>query len=138
MIEAQYSAPYCLALCAVHGPDALVPIHQTHLIDPAVLSLAAKVAVRHDPEIDSLFPERSPAWVSVHLTDGRLLTSQLTDPRGDPARALTWSALQSKFITATRKTLPGPLQERILKSVDLLREGDLEPLRAALRLSAGQ
>ncbi|WYX49638.1 hypothetical protein WJ977_21120 [Achromobacter xylosoxidans] len=62
----------------------------------------------------------------------------MTDPRGDPTRPLSWSELQSKFITATRESLPLRLQGRVLKAADLLRQGDIEPLRAALRLCAEQ
>ena len=137
-IEAQYSVPYCLALCAAQGPDALVPIQPASLDDDTVLALAERITVHHDPELEPLFPERSPAWVRVQLADGNSFTSPITDPRGDPRRPLSWDALQSKFIMATRHALPLRLQGRVLKAVDYLRQGDLAPLRAALRQSAGQ
>lgn len=138
LIDAQYSVPYCLALCALHGASALVPIAQRHLGDEDVLALAERITVHHDPDIEPFFPARSPAWVEVQMADGRVLKSPLTDPRGDPTRPLSWSELQSKFITATRESLPLRLQGRVLKAADLLRQGDIEPLRAALRLCAEQ
>lgn len=138
LIDAQYSVPYCLALCALHGASALVPIAQDHLVDDDVLALAERITVHHDPDLEPFFPARSPAWVEVEMAGGEVLKSPMTDPRGDPTRPLSWSELQSKFITATRDALPLRMQGRVLKAADLLRQGDLEPLRAALRLSAGQ
>lgn len=132
LVEAQYSLPYCLALCAVAGPEALVPMQAHRLDDLRVVELARRVAVHHDLQIEALFPARSPASVTVTLRDGERLRSPVTDPRGDPATALSWQELEAKFLLATRPLLGPQRQDQLLQAVHRLRQGDLAPLRQAL------
>lgn len=133
LVEAQYSVPYCVALCAVHGPSALVPMDAQRLDDTRVLALARRVIVRHDTEIEPLFPARSPARVTVILRGGSRLSSPVTDPRGDPFTPLSREDLETKFLVATAKALGPARQAEVLGAIEHLRNGDIEPLRAALR-----
>ena len=136
LVEAQYSVPYCLALCAIHGSDALLPMRTARLADRDVHGLARRITVRHDPQLDALFPVRSPARIVVRLATGAQLESPLTDPRGDPGRPLSWAELEAKFLTATAASLPAASQRTMLVAIERLRGGDLQPLRAALRSPA--
>src|SRR5262249_15568704 len=112
---------------------ALLPLDEGHLRDPSVLSLACRVAVKHDPDLDASFPERSPARVVVRLASGERLASSVTEPRGDPHLPLTWEELEAKFRKATEGTVAPDAQSQILDAVERLRSGDLLTLRAALR-----
>jgi 2-methylcitrate dehydratase PrpD len=133
LVEAQYSAPYCVALAAWRGSSALVPMVEGDLRDVQVLDLAARVTlVRHD-DLDSGFPARSAARVVLIDRAGRRYASPTTEPRGDPARALSWADLEQKFLQASRHTLTPPRQRELLRAFDPLRAGDPGPLRAALR-----
>ncbi|ARP79965.1 2-methylcitrate dehydratase [Bordetella genomosp. 8] len=135
LVEAQYSVPYCLALCALHGSDALVPLQAIHLGDPGVRDLAARISVVHDAGVEALFPARSPASVTVSLKDGRRLASPVMDPRGDPATALEWADLVTKFRVATRAGLSPVRQQALLDAIAELRNGDSVPLAGALGAS---
>ncbi|MDD2179213.1 MmgE/PrpD family protein [Acidovorax sp. D2M1] len=137
LVEAQYSVPYCMALCLLHGADALVPLRAAHLADAQVGRLAQRTVVRHDATIEPLFPARSPARVAVALADGSRLESSLTDPRGDPDRPLSTAELERKLRVATRATLPPARQQALIDAVARLHAGDVRPLLAALKARAG-
>lgn len=137
LIEAQYSVPHCLAVLARHGDDALLPLRDAHLDDADVNALATRVVVRLDPQIEPLFPARSPARVTVVLKDGRRFASPLTDPRGDPSTPLGWDQLCGKFRAASAHTLAPAQQEAVIDGVLRFREGDAGPLRRALAAKAG-
>jgi len=137
LVQAQYSVPHCLAVLAWHGDDALLPLRDAHLDDADVNALAGRVAVRFDPQIESLFPARSPARVTVALKDGRRFESPLTDPRGDPSDPLDWEQLCGKFRAASAHTLNPGQQDAVIDGVLRFREGDAGPLRRALAAKAG-
>lgn len=133
LVEAQYSVPYCLALCLLHGTDALVPLDVEHLNDLRVGELAERVTMAHDISIESHFPKRSPARVAVSLVSGQRLESPLMDPRGDPDRPLSTAELEHKLRIATRNTLSPIVQNAVLEGIAALRVGEWEPLLSALR-----
>ncbi|WP_053063337.1 MmgE/PrpD family protein [Variovorax paradoxus] len=133
LVEAQYSVPYCLAVCLLRGTDALVPLNAGQLNDAEVRELAGRIEVTHDAAIEPLFPKRSPARVVVNLVGGQRLESPLTDPRGDPERPLSSADLERKLRIATRDTLSPTVQQMVLDGVAALRTGEWRPLLAALR-----
>lgn len=133
LVEAQYSVPYCLALCLLRGADALVPLKVGQLGDTQVRDLAERVVVTQDAAIEPLFPCRSPARVTVTLRCGQRLESPLMDPRGDPDRPLSTAELERKLRIATRDTLSPTVQNAVLDGVSALRADEWEPLLAALR-----
>ncbi|ALM83333.1 2-methylcitrate dehydratase [Bordetella sp. N] len=136
LVEAQYSVPYCLGLCAVHGGDALLPLEGSHLGDATVRELAARITVIHDADIEPLFPARSPASVTITLRNGQRLASPVMDPRGDPATPMAWGDLERKFRVATRCGLSSARQQAVLDAIAGLRNGDSDsgPLLRTLGL----
>lgn len=132
LVDAQYSVPHCLAVCAWLGEAGLLPLSGEQLAHEEINALAARVTVHHDPAIEPFFPARSPSWIRMALNDGRKLVSPLTDPRGDPANPLEWNALKDKFMTATSRTLDARHQQAVIDGVEQLGGGVLAPLRNAL------
>lgn len=133
LVEAQYSVPYCLALCLLHGSDALVPLKTAQLNDADVHNLANRISVIHDLAIEPLFPKRSPARVVVNLAGGHRMESPLMDPRGDPDRPMSWADLERKLRTATRDTLSPTVQQGLLDGIRALRNGKRDPLLVSLK-----
>jgi 2-methylcitrate dehydratase PrpD len=131
LVEAQYSVPFCLALLALRGRESLLPMEAAVLGNPQLEAFAARVSMHRDPALERLFPAQSPARVVVHA-GGKRFESPVTTPRGDPADPLSWDELRAKFVTATRLVLSPERQHDLLAAVGRLREGDLQPLRAAL------
>jgi 2-methylcitrate dehydratase PrpD len=131
LVEAQYSTPFCIAILALKGREALLPMDAALLADPALRNFAGRVSLHRDPEIEPLFPAKSPARVVVHA-GGMRFESPVTMPRGDPGDPLSWDELREKFLTATRLALAAEHQQAVLDAVDRMRSGDLRTLRAAL------
>jgi 2-methylcitrate dehydratase PrpD len=132
LVDAQYSVPHCLAVCARHGADALLPLQAAHLADPAVNALARRITVHYDAAIGPLFPARSPSRITITLSTGQRLQSAQVDPRGDPGNPMSWDQLKSKFLTATAGRLSPDHQAAVIEGVAQLRSGDVTPLRLAL------
>ena len=74
--------------------------------------------------------------VAVTLSNGQLLESPLTDPRGDPHHPLSWGDLERKLQVATRATLSPASQQGVLEGMAGLRAGAWNPLLLALSAPA--
>jgi len=131
LVEAQYSVPYCIGVCAVRGASGLLPLDPSDLGEAGVLEVAGRVSLHRDPDLEAQFPARSPARVVVTTARGRF-ESPVTMPRGDPDDPLSWAELEAKFMAATRHTLTLAQQHKITAAIDRLKHGDPDPLRSAL------
>jgi 2-methylcitrate dehydratase PrpD len=132
LVDAQYSVPYCVALRAVAGADALLPLTQDALGRPDVVALAEKVSLHLDPELEGRFPVSTPARVVLHTAKGRL-DRLVETPLGDPGNPLSWEGLRAKFRTVTKTLMPEDDRERLLSAVDSLAAGSLSPLLEVVR-----
>ena len=128
---AQYSVPFCLALAAVRGVEALLPLTATALADREVLDLARRVRITIDPALDAMFSRAVPARVELDTTAGRL-TRTITDPLGEPGNPMTRSDLATKFTTATDGLIDPGSAALLTRALERLDVGELQPLLAAL------
>jgi 2-methylcitrate dehydratase PrpD len=117
--SAQYSLPFCLAVAAVEGQDALLPMRATLLHRPEIVALARRVDLQVDAELDRMFPEHTAARVVVR-TDRERLETTCREPRGDPAKPMGWGTLAAKFRSLTRGHFPESRQAEIIKAVQSL------------------
>ncbi|NLU78493.1 MmgE/PrpD family protein [Micromonospora sp. HNM0581] len=96
--HAQYSYPFVLAALAVHGQAGPDQIAEHRLHDPAILDIASRVKVVHDPELDVHLPQHYGTQLDIHLTDG---TTMRLEPRlvarGDPADPMSTAEQDDKF-----------------------------------------
>ena len=70
---------------------------------PGLWDLERRVRVH----VDSRFPERgSPSTVELTLSDGRVVTETVDEPRGSLARPASWPELTAKFRELAGLTLP--------------------------------
>ncbi|MCV9937059.1 MmgE/PrpD family protein [Boseaceae bacterium BT-24-1] len=129
--DIQFSIPYCLALVAIDGPDALLPLAPSALNRPDVVALARKVSLRFDPELDARFPAETLSRVTVH-SDGRTFHSSVTAPRGEASAPPPWAELEEKLRQAGRFSAMKAQQDRLIDACKRLREGDHAPLLDAL------
>ncbi len=128
---AQYSVPYCLALVALRGVGALLPLTERSLGDPDVEALARKVRLTLDPEFDDMFSEAVPARLRLTTPDGQF-TRTVVAPRGEAANPMTREDLRTKFETATEGLLDAALASTFLSAIESLDAGDIRPLLAVL------
>jgi len=95
-VSAQFSIPYVVAACLVDrelGPGQLT---EKRIADPALLDLAARVVVTTDEELNNCYPEKTSSRVEILFKDGRRLSRQVDNPRGDPRDPLDAAALTRK------------------------------------------
>jgi len=76
--SAQLNLQYCVAMMLLEGDVFEQQFRAERLRDPAVLDLAARVRVRHDPRLDDAArdPITQPSLVEMTLADGRRLRGE--------------------------------------------------------------
>lgn len=129
---AQYSVPFCAALAAVHGVDAVVRMNEDHLGDPHVLSLSARVDMVADPELDAMFPGAVPGRVEIRTRKGCFERVVLA-PKGEPANPLTRTDLVDKFHRATMHMLTADQQSQFAEAFAAAFDGDVSAVFSAHR-----
>jgi len=130
----QYSIPYCMAVAAILGEDALSPATSDCLHQNAIIKFAEKITVERDEIMDSFFPFKSPSRVSVTTAKGTFV-AMIEELWGDPDRPLDRADLVGKFKTLARGRLSENLVMDIVSGVEGLRDGTVGPLFDALRLA---
>jgi 2-methylcitrate dehydratase PrpD len=128
---AQYSIPFCVALAAVRGSDALLPIQESSLRDPDVLSLSRKVTLHVDPELDAMFPSAVPSRVVIAHRLGRFSETAL-EPKGEPGNPMTWEEIVHKLRVLTGRNGNGEAATAMVRAIKALDSGDASALRGVL------
>jgi len=95
--QAKFSMGAVLGLIAVHGSAQLIEFRDLALTDPAVDTFREKVSMELDPEVDAAYPARWLGRVIVTITDGRTLSADIDEPKGDPGNTLSRVELEAKF-----------------------------------------
>lgn len=131
LTDLQYSIPYCLALAALDGPDALLPVTEAALGRDDAADLAARVTLTLNPGFDARFPAETLSRVTVATVAGQF-ESAVTSPKGEVDAPLTWADLDRKFRCATRLAATDQQQAHIIAAVDAARGGTMSPLLGAL------
>ena len=95
--EAQYSTAYPAAVAMVRGKCDPEDIAEDSFADPEIRRLADTMTITEDAIFNAAFPARRIARVTLHLGDGRTLTSADTEARGDPEAPVEPSEITAKF-----------------------------------------
>lgn len=96
-MHARFSLPYSVAALLTDGVLDAGSFLPEQLSRPAVAELARRVTVREDPGFTSALPGERPARVVVRTTDGRTLSAEVRNARGNPATPLSRDEVVSKF-----------------------------------------
>jgi 2-methylcitrate dehydratase PrpD len=131
LIDVQYSIPYCLALAAIAGPQALLPLTAKALGQDKVVTLASKVQLSLDSALDARFPAETLARVAIK-SRGQRFVSNLTAPQGEASNPLSWGALVAKFCAATRMVATDAQRGQILRAMDDVCAGSLSALSVCI------
>jgi 2-methylcitrate dehydratase PrpD len=116
---AQYSLPFCLAVAAVGGPEALMPFSPDWLQRPDIVALARRVNLHVDPELNERFPRETGARVCLQTT-GRVLEQTVRHPLGDPANPMDKIRLTAKFKKLSAGVISPQDQADLLAQIDRL------------------
>jgi 2-methylcitrate dehydratase PrpD len=96
--QAKFSMGTVLGLIALHGGAGLDDFERHALADPRVVAFRERVHMVLDPEVDAAYPKRWIGKVDLETTDGRILTSRVDVPKGDPGNPLSRAELEAKAL----------------------------------------
>ncbi len=101
---ADHSMPYVVAMALLDGSVTDASFSDARLVDPAVAALMAKIEMRSDDRLDSLYPEGAPARVTIRTKAGQTLSKEVIYPRGHAKNQLSDADVLAKFheLTAAR------------------------------------
>lgn len=93
--QSKFSMGTVLGLIAVFDRAGLAEFDASFLA-PEVVAVRDKVRMALDEEVDSAYPQRWIGKVTVHTTDGRMLTGRVDEPKGDPGNTLSRAEIEEK------------------------------------------
>ncbi|MEV0425709.1 MmgE/PrpD family protein [Micromonospora sp. NPDC050495] len=135
-LAARFSVPTSVAVALLTGTLDETTLTTATVCSAPVRDLAARVEVRHDPELDAGYPAGRPARVRVVRADGSELTGAADLPRGDGPRVFDRDAVRTKARRLLDHRFPGHAAA-VLAAVDgLASGGTARSLGAALRAAA--
>lgn len=98
ILEAQMSAPYCIAAAMIQGKLFPHQFTMEKIKDPSIVGIAQKVTVVWDPSLDvSGNPRPVPGEVIIKMSDGRVLTKKVDYQKGTYRNPLTSREIEEKF-----------------------------------------
>ena len=95
--SAQFSAAFGLALTLIRGSNGFKDYTEETLHDRKILSLAEKVKLEIDPEVDREFPATRAARVTVKLKGGATHQAKVDYCKGTPENPMTREEFEGKF-----------------------------------------
>ncbi len=137
--QAQYSLPFPVAAAVINGRLGPEEITGDGLTDLDVLDLASRVTLSEDPSHNDAFPAHRFARVSITTTDGRVVSSRDTEPRGDPEDHLGDEEIRAKFHQFADPVLGVGLAGELEATVDCLSSASsLQPLLSITSTRVGE
>jgi 2-methylcitrate dehydratase PrpD len=129
---AQYSIPFCMALAAIEGPKALLPVDPTLLGRRDIVKWARMVRIVFDEEIEAFFPAKTAARIVLFTRFGSI-ERLIEHPKGDPANPFTESELVEKLRHLATDGLSPEIIDRMLSALSMTEKGKIEELLRTLR-----
>ena len=105
MLAAKFSIPYAVAASIETGRTDVTAFYAEPIADPAIRSLAQRVEIAADPEMNFRRYDYPSARVSIELKDGRTLRHEVVAQRGDAQNPAPYEELLDKFRSLTHETL---------------------------------
>ncbi len=93
---AMNSVPFIVSAALVRGGVALTDFSAAGRADPAVLAMAARFDIVFDPALINPVG-LEPGILEITTVAGAVLTARVEQPRGHPARPLSWDDMAEKF-----------------------------------------
>ncbi|MDL2403361.1 MmgE/PrpD family protein [Rhizobium mayense] len=120
MLAAKFSLPFAIATTIVNGEASVPAFRQASVNDETVRALTRKVAVREKAEFTAMLPEKRPARLTIHFTDGRVLAAETMTNRGDAIDPYTPDEVHAKFFELAVPVWGKAHADRILNAIETI------------------
>ncbi len=117
MLSAKFSIPYALAAALVDGETGAPAFYDERVGDPAVRSLAERVEIRPDPDMNMRRYDYPAARVAITLDDGRTLEGSAGAHYGDSHNPRPREDLLDKFRALAGESLGEEATEQVIATV---------------------
>ena len=131
MLSAKFSIPYALAAGLVNGETGAPAFYDEGLGNPSVRSLAERVEILSDPDMNMRRYDYPAARVSITLQDGRTLEGSAGAHYGDSHNPRPREDLLNKFRSLAEESLGEKRTEEVIATV-----GRLDSLGSVRELTA--
>ena len=133
MLSAKFSIPYAVAAGLVGGETGAPAFYDERVGNPAVRSLAERVVVTPDPDMNMRRYDYPAARVAITLEDGRTLEGSASAHYGDSHNPRPREELLEKFRTLAGDSLGEQGAERVIAFTERLEElGSIRELTGLL------
>ena len=133
---AQFSVPFALAVAAIDGADALLPLRPELLGRRDLVEFGKRVTLVVDPAIEALFPGQMAGRVVIEANGGSF-ERYVAHALGDPDNPMGREGIRSKFRRLTAPVLAPERQETMIAATAVLGSDGLSRLLEALRPELG-
>jgi 2-methylcitrate dehydratase PrpD len=121
IVDAQFSMPFGAAVAMLYGKATLDEYTRDNIRSSRVKKLMNRVDCIEDPDLETAFPQKWPASVTLQTKDGKQFSLRIEYPKGDPENPLTWEEIIEKFRGLTGSVFQ---KERINRIIDQVRALD--------------
>ena len=132
LVGVQYSLPFCLAVLAIEGQEALLPVSEDLLSREDLARFAERVTLSISDEAEARFPRETLARLQLTLKSGSVVSSALMSPQGDPSMPMNRTFLASKLQRVLTNRGIADLYRPVVDAVEALEGGNPRPLFALL------
>ena len=133
MLSAKFSIPYALAAGLVGGETGAPAFFDEQVGNPAIRSLAQRVEVLPDPDMNLRRYDYPAARVAITLNDGRTVEGSAAAHYGDSHNPRPRADLLDKFRSLSAETLGGENTEKVIELTGRMDElADVEELTRLL------
>lgn len=127
--QAQYSLPFPVAAALVRRRLGAEEVSGPALDDPEIRRLSLRISLAEEPTHNQAFPANRFARVTITRTNGEVLVSEDTEPRGDPEDHLSEKEIDEKFRDFAEPVLGSERAKRIEETIrSLPNAGSIVPL----------
>jgi 2-methylcitrate dehydratase PrpD len=113
---------YVMSAAAYDGEFSVKHHSEKKRNDPRVQTLAEKVRVIGDPELQPLYPHHYSAIVKVRTKEGKILEERVRDFHGVPEDPMTHDEVVKKFTSLATMVMDIERVKKLIKAVDNLED----------------
>jgi len=124
IVDAQFSMPFGAAVAILYGQASLDEYSLQNIQSAQIKAMMDRIHCAEDPDLETEFPRKWPASVTIGIKDGPEYRTRIEYPKGDPENPLTWDELIAKFKNLMAPVFPDEKQNTIVTRVKTLEQSE--------------